>query len=162
MDDDLVVTPDGLARLSADLDRLKSEGRRAVAERLQDAAASGANRLEDADFLDARDEQALLERRIAHLEERLQAATLVTPQPGNGRVDVGERVHLRDLATGEQLELELVGPLEADPGEGRVSIVSPLGRSILGRRLGEIASVEAPGGRRWYEVVAVEAPARKA
>jgi transcription elongation factor GreA len=124
-----VITPDGLARLREELERLRT-------------MRNG----------------SLLERRIAVLEERLGAARLVEAQPGNGRVDVGERVRLRDLDSGERLELELVGPLEADPSEGRISVVSPLGKAVVGLRRGQIAGVETPLGRRRVQVVAVEPP----
>jgi transcription elongation factor GreA len=127
-----VITPDGLARLSEELERLR--------------AARG-----------ERDE--LLERRIALLEDRLRAARLVEPQPANGRVDVGERVRLRDLDSGERLDLELVGSLEADPSAGRVSVVSPLGKAVVGLRRGQVAGVDSPLGRRRLRVVAVEPPA---
>ena len=151
-----VITRAGLARLSEELERLRTSGRRRIAERLERAAATEANRAESADYLDALDEQALLERRIALLEERLRAARLVEPQLGNGRVDVGERVRLRDLDSGERLELELVGPHEADPSAARISVVSPLGKAVVGLRRGDVAGVDAPIGRRRFEVLAVE------
>jgi transcription elongation factor GreA len=124
-----VITPDGLARLREELERLRTMRN-----------------------------ESLLERRIAVLEERLRAARLVEPQPGNGRVDVGERVALHDLDSGERLELELVGHLEADPCAGRISVVSPLGKAVVGLRRGQIAGVETPLGRRRVKVVAVEPP----
>jgi transcription elongation factor GreA len=128
-----VITPDGLARLRGELERLRT---------MRNGSA-----------------ESLLERRIAVLEGRLRAARLVEPQPGNGRVDVGERVALHDLDSGERLELELVGPLEADPAEGRISVVSPLGKAVVGLRRGQVAGVDAPLGRRRLRVVAVEPPA---
>jgi transcription elongation factor GreA len=157
--DETVITRQGLERLSEELERLTTAGRHDVAELLRQAATGGANR-ESADYLYAREEQAQLERRIALLEERLRAARVVEPQLGNGRVDVGERVRLRDLESGKRLEVELVGPLEADLSAGRISVVSPLGRAIVGRRRGEVADVEAPVGRRRVKVLAVEAPMR--
>jgi transcription elongation factor GreA len=153
-----VITREGRERLGEELERLTTEGRRAVAERLRVAAASEANAAENADYLGAREEQAQLERRIALLEEKLRAARLVEPRPGNGRIDVGERVLLRDLDSGERLELELVGPLEADPSEGRISVASPLGKAIVGLRRNQIAVVDAPRGERLYKVLAVEPP----
>jgi transcription elongation factor GreA len=134
-----VITRDGVARLRAELERLQRVWRRS--------------------YQDAREERELLERRIALLEQRLRVVRLVEPQPGNGRVDVGERVRLRDLDSGERLELELVGPLEADPSAGRVSVVSPLGKAVIGLRRGQVAGVDAPVGRRRLKVVAVEPPA---
>lgn len=157
--DETVFTREGLERLNEELDRLTTSGRRGIAEQLKQAAASGASR-ESADYLYAREEQAQLERRIALLEERLRAARVVEPQLGNGRVDVGERVRLRDLDSGTPLEVELVGAHEADLSAGRISVVSPVGKAVVGRRRGEVAVVEAPAGRRRFRVVAVEAPRR--
>ena len=127
-----VITPEGLARLREELERLRT--------------------------MRIANVESLLERRIAVLEERLRAAQLVEPQPGNGRVDVGERVRLYDLDSGERLELELVGSLEADPSEGRISVVPPLGKAVVGLRRGQIAGVDTPLGRRRVKVVAVEPP----
>jgi transcription elongation factor GreA len=153
-----VITREGFERLSEELERLTGDGRREIAERLRHAAASEANPDENADYLGVREDQALLERRIALLEERLRSAQVVMPQIGNGRIDIGERVRLRDLDSGERLELELVGPLEADLSFGRISVASPVGKAIHGLRRGQIADVDAPRGRLRFEVIAVEAP----
>jgi transcription elongation factor GreA len=153
--DDTLITRAGLARLTEELDRLTGEGRREIAERLKRAVANETNHAENADYLAVRDDQVLLERRIAQLEERLLSAQLTDPDPENGRIDVGERVRLRALDTGTRLEVELVGRLEADPSRGRISIVSPLGQAILGLRRGEIADVDAPRGRLRYKILAV-------
>ena len=153
---EVVITREGLERLDAELERLTTEGRREIAERLRHAAASEANCAENAEYIGVREDQALLERRIALLAERLQSAEVIEPQPGNGRIDVGERVRVRDLESGQRLDLELVGPLESDAGVGRISIVSPLGRAILGLRRGQIADVDAPRGRRQFKILAVE------
>ena len=157
-----VITKDGFERLSEELEQLETDGRRLVAARLQQAAASEANWAENADYDDARRQQADLERRIASLEQRLRSARIVEPCLGNGRVDLGERVRIRDLSSGRPLDVELVGPLESDLAAGRVSVASPLGRALVGLRDGEIADVDAPRGRVRYEVMAVELPARAA
>jgi transcription elongation factor GreA len=157
-----VITRAGLERLSEELERLTTDGRREIAERLRHAADGESDYLENTAYLAARDDQALLERRIALLEARLRSAQIVEPQPGNGRVDVGERVRLRDLESGERLELELVGPLEADAMAGRISIVSPVGRAIVGLRRGQVAEVDAPRGKRLFRVTVVEAPGHAA
>jgi transcription elongation factor GreA len=159
---ELVITKDGFERLSEELGRLKGEGRSSVADRLRDAAASEANLCQNAEYFEARQEQAQLERRIALLEDRLRSARIVPPRLGNGRVDLGERVRVRDLVSRRPLEVELVGPLEADLAAGRVSVASPLGQALVGRREGEIAEVEAPRGRLGFEVLAVELPTRAA
>ena len=154
-----LITRDGLERLSAELEQLTTDGRRGIAERLKQSAASEANRAENGDYLVAREDQALLERRIGLLEERLRSAQVVEPLLGNGRIDVGEGVRLRNLDSGEQLEVVLVGPLEADATAGRISIAAPLGQAILGLRRGEIAEVDAPRGKLRFKVLAVEARA---
>ena len=154
----IVITRDGHERLSAELEHLTTDGRHEIAERLRHAAAGEANAAENTDYLNVREDQASLERRISLLEEQLRWAKVIDPQPGNGRVDVGERVRVRVLDSGERLELELVGPLESDATAGRISVVSPLGRAILGLRRGQIAEVDAPRGRLRFKILAVEAP----
>jgi transcription elongation factor GreA len=154
--EDTVITRDGLERLTAELEQLMTDGRRAIAERLRHATAGEANRAESMEYFGVREDQAALERRIALLEQRLRAARVVDPQLGNGRIDVGERVRLRNLASGERLELELVGPFESDAEAGRISTASPLGSAIVGLRRGQIAVVDAPRGRLRFEVLSVE------
>jgi transcription elongation factor GreA len=154
---EIVITPEGRERLEAELERLRTEGRREIAERLNHSASRESNRAESAEYLAVREDQALLERRIALLTERLQTARVIEPQLGNGRVDMGERVRVRELESGMRLELELVGTLESDATAGRISVASPLGRAILGRRRGEIAEVDAPRGRLQFKILAVEA-----
>ncbi len=153
---EILITAEGRARLEAELDLLRTEGRQEIAERLRHAAATESNAGESAGYLSVREDQALLERRIASLAERLHFAQVVEPQLGNGRVDVGERVRVCDLESGARLELELVGTLESDATAGRISVASPLGRSILGLRRGQIAEVDAPRGRRRFKILAVE------
>jgi transcription elongation factor GreA len=158
--DDLVITREGFERLYKQLERLKGEERRRVADRLRLATTTEANLAQNMEYLDAREEKLELERRIFMLRERLREARVVEPRPGNGRVDPGERVRVREIASGRSLVLELVGQLEADVAAGRVSVVSPLGQALVGLRKGEIANVVAPRGRFAFEVMAVELPAQ--
>jgi transcription elongation factor GreA len=157
---ELVITSKGFERLNRELDRLKSEERRRVADRLHGAATSEANLAQNMEYLDAREEKVQLERRISLLRKRLRSARVVDPCLGNGRVDVGERVRVREVISGHALELELVGQLEADLAAGRISVASPLGRALVGKSKGEIAEVDAPRGSLDFEVLAVELPAR--
>lgn len=157
---ELVITSEGFERLNSELERLKTEERRRVADRLHRAMTGEANLAQNAEYLDARDEKVRLEQRISLLRERLRTARIVEPRLGNGRVDLGERVRLREISSGRSLELELVGQLESDVGAGRVSVASPLGQALVGLREGEIAEIEAPRGRFGFQVVAVELPAR--
>ena len=107
-----MITPGGLARLTDELDRLRTTGRQEVTERIRQAIATDADPTANTDYLAAREEQALLESRIARLEQRLAAAQVAEPDAGNGVVDLGERVRLRDLDTGARLEYEVVGSLD--------------------------------------------------
>lgn len=159
---ELVITTEGFERLCEELERLKSEERRRIADRLRQAMTSEANLAQNMEYSDARDQKLQLERRISLLRERLRSAQIVAPRLGNGRVDVGERVRVREVVSGHSLEVELVGQLEGDLAAGRVSVASPLGQALVGLRKGEIAKVEAPRGRFAFEVVAVELPARAA
>jgi transcription elongation factor GreA len=152
-----LITAEGLARLRDELDRLRTTGRTEVAERLRHAVAAEADASTNADYIEAREEQARLEARIARLEERLVSARVVEPDNANDTVDVGERVRLRDLDTGSRFTYEVVGSFEADPAVGRISAESPVGRALIGRRRGEIALVQAPKGEVRLRVVAIEA-----
>lgn len=157
--DELVITSEGFERLNNELDRLKGEERRRVADRLRRAMNGEADPAQSLEYLDAREEKLRLEHRIGLLRERLGTARVVTPRLGNGRVDLGERVRVREIASGHSLDLELVGQLEGDVAAGRVSVASPLGQALVGLREGEIAEIEAPRGRFDFQVVAVELPA---
>jgi transcription elongation factor GreA len=159
---EFVVTREGLDRLRAELERLTTVERRSIAERLTHAVSTESNRGENADYSDAREQQALLERRIARLQQWLGNARIVEPRLGNGRVDMGERVHVEDLTSGDRLELELVGTLESDPAVGRISVVSPVGKAIVGLRRGQVVKVDTPLGGRRFRILEVEPPERAA
>jgi transcription elongation factor GreA len=150
-----LITPAGLARLEAELDRLRTEGRREVADRLRQAAATEADVTESADYRVAREEKDRLEARIAQLEQRLAATEVAEADEGNGVIDLGEHVRLRNLDTGVRIEYQVVGTLEADLPTGRISAVSPLGRALLGRRRGDVVLVDAPGGVRRFKILRI-------
>jgi transcription elongation factor GreA len=153
-----LITPAGLVRRSEELDRLKTTGRHEIAERIRHAVSTDADATANTDYLTAREEQALLEFRIARLEQRLAAARVAEADGANGIVDLGERVRLRDLDTGARYDYELVGSLESDPGVGRISAESPVGQALIGRRKGEVAVVEAPKGQRRFKILGIEYP----
>ncbi len=153
---ELLITPAGLARLEAELDRLRTEGRRHAAERLSHAAAAEADVTESADYRVAREEKDRLEARIVQLEQRLAETEVAEADDANGVIDLGERVRLRDLDTGMRIEYEVVGTLEADLPAGRISAVSPLGGALLGRRCGDVVLVDAPGGVWRFKILEIE------
>lgn len=153
-----LITPAGLTRLSDELEEMRTSGRQAVIERIRAAFSTDADADANADYQAAREEQALLEARIARLEQRLAVASVAGPDAGNDVVDLGERVLLRDLETGARHQYELVGTLEADAAAGRISAVSPLGRALIGRRRGEVAVFQSPAGRRRLRILTVMQP----
>jgi transcription elongation factor GreA len=157
-----LITPAGLTRMGEELERLRTLGRRAIVERIRCAMSTDADSTANADYQAAREEHALLEARIARLEERLANARVAEPDATNDVVDLGERVGLHDMDTGAHLEYELVGSFEADLSSYRISSDSPLGRALIGRRCGEVAVFETPQGERRLRILAVTQPSSAA
>jgi transcription elongation factor GreA len=153
--DSMLLTAEGYRRLCEELETLRGEGRRSAIARLREARADG--HLDDnAGLLDALEEQAQLERRIATLEARLASARVAEPN-GDGSAGIGSSVLLRELETGELVTYELVGPGEANLGESRVSVDAPVGRALLGAVAGHTVAVACPGGEVKLQVVEVVA-----
>ena len=155
----LLISSTGLARMTAELERLKTFGREAIADRLRHARDTEADATASGDYLAARDEQAQLEAKIARLQSQLDTIQVATGDPSDDVVDLGERVRLRNLDTGRRAEYELVSSLEVDVTAGRISVASPVGRALIGRRKGDVALVDVPAGRVRLRIVAIE-PAR--
>jgi transcription elongation factor GreA len=153
---DMLITPAGLARLEAELERLQTDGRREAADRLREAATSEADLSASADYHAAREEKERLEATIVRLRQRLAATRVAEPDAANGVLDLGERVRLRNLDTGMRVEYEVVGTFETDLPAGRISAASPLGRALLGLRRGQVALVDTPSGVRRFKVLAIE------
>ncbi len=158
--DDLLVTAEGYERLRRELETLRGDGRRAMSERLREARADG-DVEENASLFDVLQEHAQLERRIATLESRLAAARIAEPN-GDGRASIGSSVRLRDLETNELVEYEVVGAIEGNVGQGRVSVEAPVGRALLGATAGEIVTVACPRGELRFEVMSVTGAERRA
>jgi transcription elongation factor GreA len=151
----MLITPTGLIQLQSELEELRTFGRQAITDRIRAAISTDADASANADYQAAREEQMLLEARIARLEQRLAEALVAEPDHANGVVDLGERVRLHDLETGARLEYELVGSFEADPTAGRISAESPLGQALIGRHRGEVAAFQAPRGLRQLRILTV-------
>jgi transcription elongation factor GreA len=152
-DERVLITADGFEQLQRELDRLQTHERRRVSAALREARADGA--LDDNPALiDLLNEQGQLERRIALLEARLAAAE-IAPPPHDGRVAIGSFVRVRDLETGEVSEYELVGPIEGDAANGRISTAAPIGRALIGQRGGARVEVATPRGSVMLKVLDV-------
>jgi len=151
---DTALTAKGLAKLEAEHARLRAE-RETIVERLRSALEFGGAFAENGEYLDARHELDLIDRRLAVLERRLFAAEVVVPHP-DGEVDLGERVTVLDLESGETTDYRVVGAGESDPTAGEISSASPIGAALLGRRVGDVVEAVAPGGRRRLEIVELD------
>jgi transcription elongation factor GreA len=154
--DDLTITAEGYELLHSELDTLRTAGRREMREQLREARADAPFDDNPALF-DAFQQQAQLERRIAVLEDHLAAARIAEPE-GNGKAGIGSLIRLRDLETDELLEYTLVGAIEANPGQGRVSIDAPVGRALVAATPGDVVNVACPSATLRFEVLGVEPP----
>ena len=151
--DGMLITAGGLARLQHELETLRDVGRQELAERFRTARNDG-DVAENPALIDLLEEHGQLERRIAVLEAQVANARVVAPSR-DGVAGLGTSVRVRDNATGEVAEYELVGAVEADVGNGRVSLAAPVGRALFGRRKGDVVDVETPRGTIELEVLAV-------
>jgi transcription elongation factor GreA len=154
---EVLLTPEGLARLQGELERLVTVERAAVTARLKNAVETDGDLVGNGDYLDAKEEQALVEQRIALLRERLACARVIDAPKNNGVVTLGARVPLRVLGTNETVEYQIVGSIEGDPSEFRISNDSPVGRIVLGPTKGEKIAVEVPSGTLRFEILDVAA-----
>jgi transcription elongation factor GreA len=152
VDDDVLVTADGYAQLCAELEALRTVRRQEMTEHLREVREDG-----DPDnpvLFDLLEEQAQLEGRINLLEARVAAARIVGPA-GDGTAGIGSCVRVRHCDSGEVAEYGLVGQIESDAGNGRVSVGAPVGRALVGRRRGDTVAVETPRGTVQLEILSV-------
>lgn len=149
------LTQEGYDKLRAELDELKTVKRPEMAKILETARAHGDFR-ENAEFDSAKHEQMLLENRIAVLEEKLVNARIFQPgEAGDGKAYLGAHVRLKDLARDKEIQYSLVSAEEADAATGKISIASPVGKALLGLKVGDNAEIEVPAGTLRYEVLEV-------
>jgi len=152
----VLLTAKGAEKLREELKRLKSVDRPRVIEAIAEARAHG-DLSENAEFDAAKDQQGFIEGRITELENQLSRAEVIDPATLNagGRVVFGAVVDLYDVDGDKEVSYQIVGELEADLGNGQISVTSPIGRTLIGKEEGEEVSIETPGGTRTYEIVKV-------
>jgi transcription elongation factor GreA len=150
------ITLRGAEKLKTELHRLKTVERPAVINAIAEARAQG-DLSENAEYEAAKDRQGFIEGRIAEVESKLSAAQIIDPTTveATGRVVFGATVDLEDESSGAKLTYQIVGEDEADLKLGLVNISSPIARALIGKEVGDVAEVQAPGGTRRYEVMAV-------
>ena len=154
---DVILTPEGYEKLKQEIEYLSNDKRREVAERIRTAREFG-DIAENAEYDDAKNEQALLEHRIATLEERLRNARVIRKKDvAKDVVSIGSKVKLRDIAAKQTFEYRIVGSAEANPAENKLSNESPVGRAIMGRKKGETVEVAAPRGKLTFKIMDIKA-----
>ena len=155
MPKDVILTQEGLANLKAELDHLSTTRRREVAARIKEAREFG-DITENAEYDDAKNEQAMLEAQIARLEDRLRSATVVDSTAiTNEVVGVGSLVHVKD-EKGKSVKYTIVGSAEASPTEMKLSNESPVGKALLGRKRGEEVVIVTPRGKRKLKITKID------
>ena len=141
-----VLTPEGLEELKIRIVYLRGERRREVAERIKEAREFG-DISENSEYDDAKNEQAMLEKQISDLEEKLANARVIDEKDvDTDVVSIGATVHMKDQKTDKSTKFKIVGSAEANPSEQRLSNESPVGRALLGHKRGETVTVPVPRG----------------
>ena len=147
MQKDVILTPEGLEKLKQEIEHLSGDKRREVAERIKEAREFG-DISENSEYDDAKNEQMMLEARIAALEEKLRSATVIdSSQIDADLVRVGVKVTVKDEGSGKSAEYSIVGSTEANPSENKLSNESPVGKALLGHKKGDAVEVALPNGK---------------
>jgi transcription elongation factor GreA len=158
MPKDLILTPQGLEELKAKIEHLSGPRRREVAERIKEAREFG-DISENSEYDDAKNEQAMLEKQIAELEEKLRSASVIDEKSvSTEAVSVGTTVHVKDQKTDKSVKYRIVGSSEANPADSKLSNESPVGKALMGRKRGDVVSVPVPRGpARKLKITKIEA-----
>ena len=142
----IIITPEGLQKLEQELEYLKVTGRKDIAEKIKIARGFG-DLSENAEYDAAKDAQAAMEKRIGELEEMLKNAQVVNVnEVGTDVVSILSKVKVYDVDMEEEETYTIVGTTEADPDENKISDESPIGTALLGKKQGDVVTVETPGG----------------
>jgi len=152
---EVLLSLEGLKQMEQELIHLRTAKRQEVAERIKQAREYG-DISENSEYEDAKNEQAFIEGRILVLEKTLRNARIIDePVEGTTIVSLGSTIVLKDLEYGDRLEYTIVGTLEADPTANRISNESPVGRAIMGQKVGTVVEADAPDGKIRYEILVI-------
>jgi transcription elongation factor GreA len=150
------MTTEGFKMLEAELQRLKAVERPRIIQAISEARAHG-DLSENAEYHSAKEAQGLNEAKVADLEDKLSRADVIDPKKMSGeKVKFGATVTLVDEDTEDKVKYKIVGELEANVKDGKISIASPIARALIGKTVGETAEVTTPKGSRSYEILKVE------
>lgn len=149
------MTPEGHAALVAELANLKKVERPKVIQEIATARAHG-DLSENAEYDAAKERQSFIEGRIREIESKLAVSEVIDPASiDSDRIQFGATVRLLDLDSDEEVTYKIVGHDEADPREGKLSIMSPIARALIGKQEGDEVEFKAPGGKRAFEVLEI-------
>ena len=150
-----MLTEEGLKKLEAELEVLKGEKRTEIAEKIKVARSYG-DLSENSEYDDAKNEQAILEARIADIEASLKNAVIIDESEiSNDRVHLGSTVKIKNLANDMEMTIRIVGSNESDPKKLQISDESPVGMGLLGKAIDDVAEIETPGGVVAYKVMEI-------
>jgi transcription elongation factor GreA len=154
-DKEIVLTASGLKKIESELDLLVTVHRKRVADRIRDSKQFG-EFSENAEYEDAKIEQAFVEGRIEELKRILMHAHVIEEDDVlTDRVGIGSIVKVRDLETSDEWEYHIVGSVEANPAEDKISNESPVGEALMGCKAGDRIQVEIPAGMARYEIIGI-------
>ncbi len=152
---EVFLTPEGLEKLKAELEHLRSVRRQQVAEQIHRAKELGGT-VDNAEYDDAKNEQAFVEGRILTLEKMIKNATLIEEEKSPSKwVKLGSKVTVRNQ-DGEEEHYTIVGSAEASPSDGKISNESPVGSALMGKRVGSVVKAKIPAGTLKLEVITIE------
>lgn len=153
---EVVLTKKGLSKIEGEIEHLKTVRRKEVSGRIKQAIAFG-DLSENAEYDEAKNEQAQVEERITKLENMLKGATIIDENNiDTDVVNIGSRVVVKDVEDNEEMEYTIVGLTEADPYELKVSNESPIGRALIGKRVADLVEIMIPDGQINYKIVEIK------
>ena len=152
----VLLTAEGLKQLEEELDLLKGEKRKEIAEKIKVARSYG-DLSENSEYDDAKNEQAILEARIATIEATLKVAVIIDENElgADQSVHVGSLVKVENISMGREVEYRIIGSNESNPKENKISDESPVGKALLGKKVGDVVEVEVPAGLMTFKILAV-------
>jgi len=150
------MTRGGFERLRDELDRLKRVDRHAITKAIAEARAHG-DLSENAEYHAAREKQSFIEGRIAELETKVGNAEVIDPPTSGDRITFASTVLLED-ESGKEIRYQIVGSDETDPPRGRISVLSPLARTLIGKSVGDRVTAQVPGGKKTFDIVKANFP----
>ena len=151
----VVLTSEGLEKFENELEFLKTSKRKEIAEKIKQAMAFG-DLSENSEYDEAKNEQGLVEARIAQLENLLKNAQIIDEEEiSTESVSVGCKVRVKDQTAKKELELNIVGSSEADPSKMKISDESPIGGGLIGKKVGDVVEIETPAGIKKIKVISI-------